>query len=1014
MFKQNTSIELQLKKISETDSKYRELWSTWDLNKKFLEPILSAIIKDYPHYSLHDHSHSESILLNIERFLGNDNIEKLSPTDLWLLLHVSYLHDFGMVIIDSKIHEVWSSKEFKSFLEDQSKSTDEDLKKAALIILEHNKNTEPYDSSWALEVKSAVTLLISSYCRSSHGDSSKGYILDISKVWGFDLSHGGLVKHRLISLIAEISAMHTKQFEDIFNLHQEVNGFASDYTHPRLIACLLRIGDILDLDNGRFNRYGDTIFGEKPNSSKTHLEKHEATKHVLVTDKIIEVEADCLNDEVYRETRKWYDSLKSEIDNLHLNWIDIAPEDFSYPPKLIPYKILRNGIEDSLELSNLKFAITQKKAFEILEGSSIYKDKFSCIREIVQNAEDASKIQLWRDIKKGMYFSAGIDEEKVFSGTLSPNDIPNWIYKIYTISISVEKNEAGNAIVCVTDHGTGISLDTLKSICNVGQSYHQKQTLAEEISEMPNWLKPTANFGIGLQSCFMATDKITVYTSSDKDGQYKITFKSGKTDGYVNVETLTEEFPRGSKFSLEFSNNLDFRYNAFGFTAKRLTRIEPFESNCIIIYKIIETIFNECSNSFFGISVVSKEANFEDNIPALISEGNKDFPQTPYKTMHYTLDEGNSSIRVWYNDNLYTININKNSHGSVKVNFKGKNVNKTPYIAQYTYPGFYITVDIYGLPTKESLSLSREELTRYASKQICEDITEIIKIFFELLINKKEEIKDNSDLVDALFLSSWIYEVNFPEDLRESLSKEEKIRIVKFIEEKKKYEAKLCSLFDLADRYPSIPFVNCEIDNSPLASASSLTDDILLENLNNSTIDNTKYSQILIDNDIKRFLQIAVCTQEYFKYNKLIEIRTFDEPDTLYSPDEFTRDILLKKLVYKNDADKIFHNNLYIMRRSIPAIQEFSNLAVDLKDIFFISCESNAKWHIISPISLDDAEKIAELSKDAFVEYILSTQPFKNLIKYVFEHSKTKSTIETIQNDYKRLIETYYDLENPN
>ena len=102
------------------------------------------------------------------------------------------------------------------------------------------------------------------------------------------------------------------------------------------------------------------------------------------------------------------------------------------------------------------------------------------------------------------------------------------------------------------------------------------------------------------------------------------------------------------------------------------------------------------------------------------------------------------------------------------------------------------------------------------------------------------------------------------------------------------------------------------------------------------------------------------------------------------------------------------------MRRSIPAIQEFSNLAVDLKDIFFISCESNAKWHIISPISFDDAEKIAELSKDAFVEYIFNTQPFGNLIKYVFGHSKTRSTIDTIKSDYKRLIEAYYDLENSN
>ena len=78
----------------------------------------------------------------------------------------------------------------------------------------------------------------------------------------------------------------------------------------------------------------------------------------------------------------------------------------------------------------------------------------------------------------------------------------------------------------------------------------------------------------------------------------------------------------------------------------------------------------------------------------------------------------------------------------LKVNFKGKNVNKTPYIAQYTYPGFYITVDIYGLPTKESLSLSREELTRYASKQICEDITEIIKLKREI-DDLLEEYKDS-------------------------------------------------------------------------------------------------------------------------------------------------------------------------------------------------------------------------------------------------------------------------------
>lgn len=51
MYKKIISIEEQLHKISNDNPEYAELWSTWNLNKKTLEPILNAIIKDYPHYS---------------------------------------------------------------------------------------------------------------------------------------------------------------------------------------------------------------------------------------------------------------------------------------------------------------------------------------------------------------------------------------------------------------------------------------------------------------------------------------------------------------------------------------------------------------------------------------------------------------------------------------------------------------------------------------------------------------------------------------------------------------------------------------------------------------------------------------------------------------------------------------------------------------------------------------------------------------------------------------------------
>lgn len=78
--------------------------------------------------------------------------------------------------------------------------------------------------------------------------------------------------------------------------------------------------------------------------------------------------------------------------------------------------------------------------------------------------------------------------------------------------------------------------------------------------------------------------------------------------------------------------------------------------------------------------------------------------------------------------------------------------------------------DIYGLMTKESLSLNREELNYDASKKICEDLDYLIDIYFELLKQNVEHIKDNSKLVDAYMLTSWFYEKEFPKlavDLKE-------------------------------------------------------------------------------------------------------------------------------------------------------------------------------------------------------------------------------------------------------
>lgn len=1008
MYKQIIRIENQLEKIATENIEYKELWSTWNLNKETLKAILHSIAKDYPHFSLHDNSHSDNIILNIERFLGNENIEKLSPTDLWLLLHVAYLHDLGMVIIDTKIHEIWKSKEFQEYLKNKTNSSDEDLKKAANLvenfdITENNKNLE-----WPLEIKNATTILISNYCRSLHSAYSKDYILDIKNIWDIDLGHNELIKKRLLSLLAEISSMHTEPFEKIYTLHKESNGFKGDYVHPRLIAVLLRVGDVLDLDNGRFNQYGEKIYGKMPKTSKIHYDKHESTKHVLITNELIEVEADCPNDEIYRETRRWYDSLKNEMDNLHLNWSDIAPAYLSYPPKLLPYKILRNGTVDSNNLSDLKFSISQSKAFEIIEGSSIYKDRFSCIREIVQNAEDASKIQLWRDIKSGMYFFDNIiDKQKVDNRTLRPCDIPDWIYKIYSIIITVEINKNNNAVLCVTDHGTGITIDTLKSICNVGQSFHQKENMKQEINDMPVWLRPTANFGIGLQSCFMATDTITIYTNASKENNYKIIFKSGKDEGYVNVEPLTEStINRGSKVEIEFNNSLNFSYDIFGFTAQNLSRIEPFETNCIIIYKIIEAVFKECNQSIFDIKVISKSINFSDKINAYKFNELFEHDKTT-NIFSYSVDFENGKFNCWYENNIYKIEPNKNSNGTINVNFKGKEVSKSR-VHTSSFTGYIVDIDIYGLSTKEALSLDREKLSLNASNIINEQLGYVMKQYLEILFINIDQIKDNTELINILMLTSWIFDVKFPETLYSYVSNEKNIKILSYDENEKKYQVNNCSLREIVNEYPTISYIHNDLINSTVIDSSKKEEEVISK-MNQSNFNKSKFNKIFIDSNLVKYFYSSYHDITYIENCDDILIFTINNSETIYTPENHTKNILLKKLVYNEDIKPIY-NNAFIMRRAIPAFNEFSKLAVSLNNIYCLGVEGKSKYKIISPISLNDYEELKCRSKESFIDYIISKETFNNLVDYVVTNSKDSQSKETIIEEYKRLIEQYYDI----
>src|SRR5690606_15445956 len=91
------------------------LFAQWNYDKKIIPVALNAVSTLFPHYSLHDESHSITIINNIVRVLGKEKLEKLSAIDIWLILEASYSHDIGMVVSSDKLIEALQSQDFFDF-----------------------------------------------------------------------------------------------------------------------------------------------------------------------------------------------------------------------------------------------------------------------------------------------------------------------------------------------------------------------------------------------------------------------------------------------------------------------------------------------------------------------------------------------------------------------------------------------------------------------------------------------------------------------------------------------------------------------------------------------------------------------------------------------------------------------------------------------------------------------------------------------------------------------------------
>lgn len=587
------TIENQLESYSRAErrtERHEILWHAWKQNKIWLSQLLELTLPAFPAYSRHDESHAKSVIHNIERILGEDRIKQLSASDCFMLLHVAYVHDIGMCITADDRKKILQNDEFLDMVERFLEEGDEDQQKEARALLQtvytehegkgYQKRNEAIkeNNEEKLQLYYAIIYLVSEYQRKMHGEESAERIhrwTQSPDQLGTGFSMSG-IPLRLFLRIADCAVLHTDwDFSHILDLPQEDSGYTHDMIHPRFVAVMLQLGDALDMDNDRFHLFTKPFVGQLPEMSELHFQKHQAIRQLKISPQEISIEADCTTQAALRQVRIECDGIESILKSASHHWSEISPKDLSgCLPTMRPLKIKLKGKSIPKELVSAKFDIEQKKAFQLMEGTNVYFGKLVFLRELLQNAIDATKIECWREYKRRQSHNF-IGEEEIQETSI--NDI---IQKLrvtdYPICLSFKivgklkqtakkklSEEHGDCeeyvslenldkymdsdidvgvLLTVKDFGTGISKSDLEQMTKVGSSYANKK---RDVYLMPEWLQPTGQFGIGLQSVFQVCKSFTAYTRTHNDERHMIEFNSVVYQGgYINttpIETKENE-----------------------------------------------------------------------------------------------------------------------------------------------------------------------------------------------------------------------------------------------------------------------------------------------------------------------------------------------------------------------------------------------------------------------------------------------------------------------------------------
>lgn len=334
-----------------------------------------------------------------------------------------------------------------------------------------------------------------------------------------------------------------------------------ELSNIQFIAMLLRLGDVIHFSADRAPL---SLFAEKQITDETSF-MHWKAKFQDLTYEIyrendnvcIKYMAYCKEPSIYYFIQDYLDWVDKEIDNYYIlrnRWDVFSRKNMESYVISLDMTVNRQEIKYDEENfkpdKDLKFVINQAKILDLLTGIQLYKDEYLCLREIYQNALDASKCMLSYNNKRGI-----IEKLEIEFGVAK--ECVHGIERKY--------------IYCL-DHGTGMNAYIIKNcFLHIGNSYYNSREFARKNTDWSFGVKPTSQFGIGILSGYMLADRIGVSTVYyEEPNKYLSFILEGVSEHFYYTKTsqLDKELlgEHGTIIKLylkpEFEKNVNAKYFA--------------------------------------------------------------------------------------------------------------------------------------------------------------------------------------------------------------------------------------------------------------------------------------------------------------------------------------------------------------------------------------------------------------------------------------------------------------------